>query len=264
MTVNRLAFDHRVIAALHLPDPVSAPGISMARLEDYALTNAAIFAAAGVPAVKVQDQTRSTGAASLATVARTTALARLIRREFPALALGVIVQAHDAESPLAIAEAAGASFVRLKVFVGAVMSAEGQKSALCVAARSYRHAARADGVAILADVHDRTSAPIGGVAQPQAAKWAEQMGADGLIITGSDFDDSMARIRAVRNAGVTRPLFLGGGVDAGNVKAALPEASGVIVSSSLMRDPAGPDELAQWDLDKCQRFMDAVRTAATP
>lgn len=259
MTPNRLAFDHTVIAALHLPDPVVQPGLSMAYLEDYVLTNAAVFAKAGIPAVKLQDQTRAAGPASLATVARTAALGRLIRREYPELALGIIVQAHDAESPIAIAEACGAGFVRLKVYVGAVMSSEGQKSALCVAARAYRQAAGADGVAILADIHDRTSLPIGGASQPQAAKWAVDMGADGLIITGSDFDDSLARIRALRTAGIKAPVLVGGGVDAGNIGRALAEAAGVVVSTSIMRRDAGPNDPLKWDLDQCRRLMEAAK-----
>jgi predicted TIM-barrel enzyme len=259
MTQNRLAFDHTVIAALHLPDPVVQPGLSKAFLEDYVLTNAAVFAKAGIPAVKLQDQTRAVGPASAATIARTAALGRLIRSEFPDLALGIIVQAHDAESPIAIAEACGASFVRLKVYVGAVMSSEGQKSALCVAARAYRQAAGAEGVAILADVHDRTSFPVGDVKQPQAAKWAVDMGADGLVITGSDFDDSLARIKALRTAGIKAPVLVGGGVNASNIRRALAEAAGVVVSTSIMRLGAAPNDPLKWDLEKSQRLMQAAK-----
>jgi predicted TIM-barrel enzyme len=252
-------FDHRVIAALHLPDPVERPGLSRAWLEDYALTNSAIFASSGIPAIKLQDQTRESGPASLETVTRMAALARLIRREFPALGLGVIVQAHDAAAPLAIAAASGADFVRLKVYVGAVMSSEGPKSALCVAARASRASLGADDVAILADIHDRTSAPIGEVSQARAAQWAKQMAADGLVITGDSFDDTLARIAAIRAAAVKGPILIGGGVDAGNVARALEASDGVIVSSSLMlRDrPAG--SVAFWDKDACRRLMDAAR-----
>lgn len=260
MTSEIFAPTPLVIAALHLPDPVVEPR-SQAWLEDYVLTNARIFAEAGVPAIKLQDQTRAAGAASVQTVARMAALGRLIRAEFPAIRLGIILQAHDAESPLAVAEAAGACFVRLKVYVASVVGAEGPKHALAVAARAYR-AAQAPGVAILADVFDRTTVPLAPVEPERGALWAQSLGADGLVLTGSDFADSLARIRAARAAGVRVPILLGGGVTAGNVAEALGAAQGVIVSSSLMRRGDAPDGLARWDADRTRRLMDLARAAA--
>ncbi len=263
MSQTSLPFDARVIAALHLPDPVTEPNLPMSFLEDYVLGNARIFAEAGIPAIKLQDQTRAPGSASLETVARTAALGALIRREFPRVALGIIVQAHDAIAPLAIAEAAGASFVRLKVYVGASLSSEGTKEALCVAARAYRQQA-APHVSILADVHDRTSQPLGGVSQPQAAKWAEQMGADALVITGASFPDTLTRIAALREAGVSRPILIGGGVDAGNVAEALDAATGVIVSTALMAQGHGAGARLRWDPARCARLMEFVDRAVRP
>lgn len=245
-----------VIAALHLPD-FKAQERGMARLEDYLLANLAVFAEAGVPAVMIQDQTREAGAAPVETVAMMAALVRLARHVHPKIELGVIIQAHDAEAPLAIAHAAGAAFVRMKVYVGAAMTSEGSREALGPRARNARLALGRPDIAILADVHDRTAIPIGGVPLAQACQWAQGLGADGLILTGADFAESLARISAARSAGVTRKLLIGGGVDAGNVRAALAAADGVIVSRSLMRE--GPGQ-PRWDADKARRFMDAARS----
>lgn len=256
MSAEIFATKPLVIAALHLPDPVVAGRASPAWLEDYVLSNARVFAEAGVPAIKLQDQTRATGAASLETVAVTASLARLIRQEFPQLRLGIIVQAHDAEAPIAIAHAAGACFVRLKVFVGSVLGAEGPKHALAVAARGYRAALDAKGVALLADVFDRTTVPLVDVPPERAALWAEGQGADGLVLTGADFADSLARIRTARAAGVKRPILLGGGVTEANIAEALSVAQGVIVSSSLMRPEAGPRDLLRWDAVRTRRLME--------
>ncbi|WP_376093644.1 BtpA/SgcQ family protein [Roseomonas sp. CCTCC AB2023176] len=251
-----------VVAALHLPDPVAGPKRSPAWLEDYVLTNARLFAEAGVPAVKLQDQTRAAGRASAETVALMASLGRLLRREFPAIHLGIILQAHDAEAPIAVAHAAGACFVRLKVFVAAAVGAEGTKQALAVSARACRAALPAPGVAILADVFDRTTIPLVAIPPERAALWAEGLGADGLVLTGADFGDSLARIRAARGAGVRVPILLGGGVTETNVAEALCVAQGVIVSSSLMRKDAGPDGLLRWDRDATNRLMDRARAAA--
>lgn len=248
-----------VIAALHLPDPIAAGRRSMAWLEDYVLTNARVFSEAGIPAVKLQDQTRETGPAATTTVAVMAALGRLVRHEFPALRLGIIVQAHDAAAPFAIAQAAGACFVRLKVYVGAAMTAEGPREGLAVAARQARAAPGADGVALLADVFDRTAIPMIDLPLERAALWAEQLGADGLVLTGATFEESLARVRAAQAAGVRCPILIGGGIDAANVGQALAVSHGVIVSTSLMRRDAPADAVQRWDPDRCRRLMDAAR-----
>ena len=76
-----------------------------------------------------------------------------------------------------------------------------------------------------------------------AAPWVEGLGADGLVLTGADFADNLARIRAAPAAGVRWRLLIGGGVKDGNVREALATADGAFVSSPLMRSDAGPDKL---------------------
>jgi membrane complex biogenesis BtpA family protein len=243
-----------IIAALHLPD-FRATARPMPELEDYLLTNLRAFADGGVRAVMIQDQTLEAGAATIETVATMSSLVRLARREFPAVALGVIVQAHDAEAPLAIAHAAGASFVRLKVFVGGAMTAGGARDALGVRAVNARRALGRPDIAILADVHDRTAVPLGDVDLGRACQWAQGLGADALILAGADFGESCARVATARAAGIKRPILIGGGVDSGNVGAALRCADGAIVSTALMRAGAGAP---RWDPELIRRFMDAA------
>jgi predicted TIM-barrel enzyme len=248
-----------VIAALHLPDFARNRHRSPAWLEDYALTNARIFAQAGVPWIKLQDQTRTDGPAAPDTLALMAALGRMIRAEFPGLGLGIIIEAHDPTAALSVAHAAGAGFVRLKVFVGGAMTAGGPRHALAPRAVAHRATLGRPDIAILADVHDRTCVPLSTESQPIAADWAARSGADGLVITGASFDDTLARIAEVRAHGVRRPVLIGGGVTEGNVARALAAAQGVVVSTALMRKGAGPDDLVHWDADLCARFMDAAR-----
>ena len=87
------------------------------------------------------------------------------------------------------------------------------------------------------------------------------MGADGVIITGDSFADTIGRIRTARAAGVTRPIFVGGGVDAGNVAEALAVADGAIVSTSLLRKNAVSTDLIRWDRDAIRRLVDASGSA---
>lgn len=210
-----------VIAALHVPDFVQSRHRPMDWYEDYVVTNARVFAEAGVPWVKLQDQTRTHGPAAPETLAITAALARVLRSEVPGVGLGIIIEAHDPTAALAVAHAAGADFVRLKVFVGGVMTAQGPRHGLGAGAVAYRAALDRPDIVILSDVHDRTSIPLSSESQPFAAEWAAKTGADGLIITGSTFDDTLARIAAVREQGVRRPILVGGSVTEANVGRAL-------------------------------------------
>jgi predicted TIM-barrel enzyme len=250
-----------IIAALHLPDFVRDRR-SMAWLEDYAVANARVFAEAGIRWLKLQDQTRTDGPAASETLAMTAAIARLLRREVPQIGLGIIIEAHDPRAALAVAHAAGADFVRLKIFVGGAMTAQGPRHALGAGATAYRAALGREDIAILADVHDRTAVPLSGESQPFAAEWAVKSGADALVITGASFEDSLTRVAAVRAAGVRRPILIGGGVTEANVARALDAADGAVVSSALMRRDAGPDDPVRWDADLCRRLMDAARGAA--
>jgi membrane complex biogenesis BtpA family protein len=256
-----LALRPLVVAALHLPPLVPGEMPSLAWLEDYVLANAGLFARAGIPAIKLQDETREPGRVAAVTVAVMASLGRLIRTEFPGIALGIIVQAHDPVAPIAIAKASGAHFVRLKVFAGAAITAEGLREGLGTEAIAYRSSLGAQGIAVLADAHDRTCCPLGPVSDERAALWVESLGADAVILTGADFSGTLSRIAAARKAGLRRPVLIGGGVDEANVAAALESASGVIVSSSLKRDVSDPGDLVQWDAGKAARLMDRARAA---
>ena len=91
-----------------------------------------------------------------------------------------------------------------------------------------------------------------------AALWAQSLGADGLILTGGDFDDTLRRVAAARAAGVSKPIYIGGGVDDANVAQALAEADGAIVSTSLRRKSSSRMDVSLWDGDAVRRLVDAA------
>jgi predicted TIM-barrel enzyme len=130
-------------------------------------------------------------------------------------------------------------------------------------AMAYRHSIGRDDIALLADVHDRTAVSLTAEAPEFAAEWAQKTGADGLIITGADFRDSLERIGRARAAGIKRPILLGGSVTGANVREALDAADGVIVSTALMRKDACPTDVLKWDADAARRFMDAARSVGS-
>jgi uncharacterized protein len=255
---NLFAKKPLVIAALHLPPFFSRNDYPMARLEEYVIRNVEVFVKGGIPAVKLQDETMSNSNARPETIALMSSLGSLIRHEFPALDLGIIIEAHDAIAPIAVAHACDASFVRIKVFVGAMLKSSGIQNGCGITAVDYRNKLGAEHIQILADVHDRTGFPMIDVSIENVSKWAVNTGADGIILTGMDYDQSIRYIKSVRASGVKRPILMGGSVTTENVSEVLSVADGVIVSSSLKKDQVETGNVIKWDLDKVYRFMDAA------
>jgi len=249
-----------VITALHLPElRLGLTPVSICWLEDYVCQNMQVFSDGGIPAVILQEETLNSSLARPESVAVVSVLARLARMEFPHIHIGIIIQAHDPIAPLAIAHASGAEFVRIKVFVGAMVKSEGIHQGCGIEARDYRTQIGNEQIKILADVHDRTGTPLTPEPIEMAAEWAVRTGADSLVLTGSSEEESLHYLKVVREAGIDVPLMMGGGATCDNVSEMLKFADGVIVSSALKRSNADPQELVQWDLEKVKRFMEAAR-----
>lgn len=267
--MSRLAlFDVKplVVAALHLlPFPGSAhpDAQPISAITEYALRNIAHAVQAGVRAVYLQDLGDHPVAPSVQphTIAGVTAIGSAVRREFPGLTLGVCLMSHGAREPLAVAQAIGAQFVRLKVYVGAMVKAEGILQGCAHEAIQYRAQIGAQDIAILADVYDRTGEPLGRMPLVDEARQAATFGrADGLILTGRSFAESIEMLSEVRAANLGVPLLLGGGATTENVGQALQYADGVIVSTAFKAVDGWTREslAADWDEAHIAKFMEAV------
>jgi membrane complex biogenesis BtpA family protein len=259
-----------ICAALHLPPTPGSHHPDTQPLEaliEHALRNARRAVLAGVPALYFQDLGDYPWAPAVQThtIATMSVVGAALRREFPDLFLGVACMAHGAEAPLAIAQAIGAQFVRLKVYVGAMVKSEGLLEGCAYEAVTYRAQIQAENIAILADVYDRTGQPLGPLPLPEAARFAATFGrADGLILTGHSFSESLQMLEEVRGADVGVPLILGGGVKTANVGEALAHAEGVIVSTSFKPTGVWTETgiAEEWDEGQITGFMEAVNQAA--
>jgi hypothetical protein len=257
----------RIIAALHLPPlpAASQPNAgSISSAIESALRNAAVAIANGVDALYIQDLGDAPVAPRPAvhTIARLTAVGCALRRSFPSVPLGVCLMAHGAEGPLAVAQAMDADFVRLKVYVGAMVKAEGLLQGCAWEAIQYRAAIRAENVCLLADVHDRTGTPLAPLPLTETVCQAVTFGrADGIILTGLDYAETSQMVDQVRASRCDVPLLIGGGVTVENVAAALQKADGVIVSTALKRVAAWTADglLSDWDPDQIRAFVVASR-----
>ncbi len=258
-----------VIAALHLP-PFQASrhpeAMPMEAIVEYAVRNVARAVDAGVKAVYLQDLGDTPHALTPQphTVAGVAAVGTRLRQEFPDLALGVCLISHGAREPLAIAQAIGARFVRIKVYVGAMVKAEGILQGCAYEAIQYRSQIGAEQIAILADVYDRTGDPLGRMPLVEEARQAATFGrADGLILTGKSVDESLDMLREVRGADVGVPLLLGGSATTENLPGFLPLVDGIVVSSAFKAVGGWTRQsLAEdWDAGRIRAFMDAIRSA---
>lgn len=250
-----------IYGALHLPYyGTQDPKRSLAEIEDYVLTNAEVFYKNGIDKLFLQDENIVPNEAFPETLSVMGAIARMVKAELPKLHTGIIVQAHDPRAALAIAYASGAEFVRIKVFAGSMLKAEGVRTGVGPEAVRYRTQLGAD-IKICADVHDREGTPLCNVPITDTAQWADRIGADNLIITGKSYQQTKEYLEAVNRLELGKPLIVGGSVNTGNIAEILSIADGAVVSTSLMNDNSVAGVGLHWDAEKVRRFCDAVDAA---
>src|SRR2546426_949434 len=140
-----------------LPGAIDYRGTSREEFIQRAIVDAQAYAQAGFDALMIQNVGDLPVAAQVGpeTVAWLSALGSAIRSAV-ALPLGVCVLKNDGCAALAIAQAIGAVFVRIKVWVGAMVGAEGIVQGCAPTKNISRLLEVADGVIVA------TAAKVGG------------------------------------------------------------------------------------------------------
>jgi membrane complex biogenesis BtpA family protein len=163
---------------------------------------------------------------------------------------------NDAAAMIAVASAAHLDFVRIKVFTGAMVTPSGVEDGQAFEALRARTAWRADDVAILADVHDRTATPVASAGLADDIRAAVAIGgADGIVLTGRSHRETLDFLATARDACAGRPVLVGGGVAPETIAEIAPLANGAIVGSALK---AGGDLFGQLDLARARDFIATV------
>jgi uncharacterized protein len=205
---------------------------------DRASEDAAVLLAAGFERLMLQNLgTRSPWRRE--TVEEVAAMASLLGRlkeRFPEAAWGLNLPSDDPEASIAIAHAAGAAFVRLKVWVGVMRRAEGTLEGCANAALAYRHRLGADEVALWADVHDRTGTPVWPKSWTDGVLEARKAGATTIVVTGADPSSTRNMLHEARAVAPDLCLVVGGGATPETVGAFLQTADAIIVGTYLHRD----------------------------
>lgn len=235
-------------------------GGRIAAVLETALAEAEVLSRNGVDVLMVQNlgDLPVDAHASPAQVAWMTRATSEIRQRF-GLPVGLNLLENDAAAMFAVASAAGADFVRIKVFIGAMMTPFGIETAQAHAAIRARKAADVEHVAIFADVHDRTGTPIATGGFAEDLDFAIRLGgADGLVLTGKSYRQTLDFVQTARDRLGDVPILVGGGVTAENFAEVAQRADGAIVSSSLKTTA---NAFGSFDPAKVRAFMDAVGRA---
>jgi membrane complex biogenesis BtpA family protein len=176
-------------------------------------------------------------------------------REVVQCDVGVNVHKNDAEAALAVAVSAGASFVRIKVLVGAVIGPEGMVEGAAEEALDLRRD-YAGGIEIWADLYELTSWAVATTSIENLADLATRFGqADRLIVTDPTVDASRIAVERVRTTSAL-PVLIGGRTTEQNVAEALASADGVIVGTTLRKSARTDQPL---DPEAVHAFVKAAR-----
>lgn len=151
-----------------------------------------------------------------------------------------------AQIALAVADAAGADFVRVEhLYTGAEVTSAGLLQGQCCEITALKRKLGTD-IPVYADVWERHGIQL--CPQPlDEAAWqcVHEAFADGLFLCGKNAQESLSMARQVRQRVPGILLFLGGGATGDNVRELLQEYDAVCVATWIkngdMRNPVDPD-----------------------
>jgi membrane complex biogenesis BtpA family protein len=219
-----------ILGMVHLRPLPGAPlyAGSLDEVIDAALTDARALSDGGADALVFEnfgDRPFFRGRVGSETVAAMTRVIADVVRGV-ALPFGVNVLRNVAASALAIAAATGASFIRVNVHVGSMLTDQGIIEGEAASTLRLR-AVIAPRVAIFADHMVKHAVPLGDVEPLRGL-------ADAIVVSGMETGAApdAERLRALRDA-TDAPLLLGSGLTAEN--ASTYDADGAFVGTSIKR-----------------------------
>ena len=250
-----------LIGVLHLPALPGAPaaGRPVQQIAREAAEDAITLAACGFSAILVENFHDTPFRADTADRETIAAMAIVTAHVVAAVKVpvGVNVLRNDALAALAVAVAAGGSFLRVNVLSGAAVTDQGLVQGQAAELLRRRAALRSD-LAILADVDVKHATALD--SRPialRARDLVHRARADAVLVTGdaTGLPVDLTQLADVSEAVAPAPVLAASGTTAANVAAALRHASGVIVGSALKNPQTGRIERA-----RAAAFVEAARS----
>ena len=230
-------------------------GGSLQQVIDVAVADARALEQGGVTGIMVEnygDTPFYPGAVPATTVAAMTAALVEIRRAVQ-VPIGVNVLRNDVASALGISAATGASFVRVNVHTGAMLTDQGWISGVAHETLRLRTQLGVQ-VGIFADVFVKHATPPAGLTIEDAARDTWERGhADALIVTGSGTGHATnpEDVRRVKTAVPDAPVLIGSGLTIENAASVLEFADGAIVGTALKHNGVV-------SIEKVRKLVDVV------
>jgi len=227
----------KFIGVVHLlPLPGSPRGRPLSEVLHRACSDAEALQKGGADAIIVEnfgDAPFARGAVSAATVAMITCAALRIREIAPELELGINVLRNDAMAAVGVAHAVDASFIRVNVHTGTMVTDQGiiEGEARRTLLERMRIGSK---VSIAADVLVKHAVPLGEPSIHDVARDTAYRGlADVLIVTGTGTGQphSPQQVATIREAVPDRPIWVGSGVN--HTSARSLNTDGAIVGTCL-------------------------------
>ncbi|MDP6604827.1 MAG: BtpA/SgcQ family protein [Dehalococcoidia bacterium] len=228
-----------IIGVIHLPAlPGSTGSPGLGEVLKRALTDLAALEGGGVHGVLVSndgDQPRRLKAGA-DTISALTRVAHEIVLASNGVKVGVQVLLNDPEASVAVAQMAGASFIRTDFFVDAMQRPEyGPIEIAPQQLVEYRAGIGAGDLLILADVQVKYAQMIDPRPLADSAAQAVECAADAIVVTGSVTGEApaWASLREAKQGAGHCPVLVGSGLDLSNAADLLRTADGAIVGTSL-------------------------------
>ncbi len=240
-----------LLGAIHLPSFIGKSQTELRAIETKTLENALIFEKGGFDGVFIQDQT--IGATNFDSICNLTGVTRFVTQNTHTIKIGSQMECDDAKSILAVAKASNASFVRIKTYVGTMIKSCGLVHGQGNDALKYKVENNIDAT-ILCDIFDRCGTPLGETSMIEACKMALNLGAEGLVITGKSYEDTLEMIKAIKKEIPSSFILCGGSVTNNNVQEVLSICDGAIVSSCLKDEKNS----SIWSLEKIREFVNCA------
>jgi len=230
-----------IIGMIHLKALPGAPGFAgnIDAIETSALADTTVLLAGGVDAILVENfgDVPFHKTVNSVTIAAMTRIVRAIV-ELSDVPVGVNVLRNDAQAALSIATATGASFIRINVHIGAMLTDQGLIEGQAAETLRIREKFGSD-VAILADVGVKHATPFDEkwtLEQEAKDAWFRGL-ADGLIISGGGTGSptKSTDLERIHQAVPDAPLIVGSGVRQQNFSE-YTLATACIVGTAFKRD----------------------------
>jgi hypothetical protein len=233
---------------------------SLGAIIDAAVGSARALADGGADGCLVQTVDRVYAAGDDSDPARTAAMAIVVNAVVQATGggfqVGVQMMHNSLKASLAVAKAAGASYIRASALVGATLTAYGLVEAQPLEVMEYRAKIGAEDIRIIAEV-ETTHFTWFGEARPagQVARAAVNVGADAVAVEHQDEERARALIASVREAVPRVPVILAGHTNHENAGRLVAAADGAFVGTCLQPEGWGRPV----DPARVRAYMDIVR-----